>query len=118
MESSEQMKNPSKRRASKIKVFQLAREKFAILGIIPELAVQPYPLNRKILLGFSILGLSSGCIFEFTFYEAKTFIEYTQSSYMGSYMVTIIFALFIITFKMEKIFELFDDCENLINTSE
>lgn len=103
---------------SKMEIFQLAQQKFATIGINRELALQPYRLNDTLLMGFSMLGLSTVCIFEFTFLEAKTFSQYTQSSYMGSYMVTIILALLIIIFKVAKLFELINECEDLVNTSE
>lgn len=99
------------------KVFQLTQKYFATAGIVPNLAIQPYPLNGKISIGFLLLGSSLICNFKYTFYEARTFVEYTQSIYMCSIAALIIFALVIIILKVEKLFEFINGCEKLINTS-
>lgn len=88
------------------------------MGVGPELATQPYPLNRRILMGFFILALSTVCILEFVFCEEFTFSEFAESSYMGSYMATLFFALLIIVVNVKEIFELMIDCENIVNTSK
>lgn len=100
----------------KLKVFQVTLQNFAIAGITPNLLHQSYPLNGKISTGFLILGLSMICYFEYTFYEAKTFIEYTQTIYLGSLAALIIFALVIIVGKVKKLFEFMDECEHLVNS--
>lgn len=101
----------------KMKVFQLTLDNFALAGIVPSLAIQSCPLNGKILLIFSIIGLSMFCNFKFTFYGAKTFVEYTQSIYMGSMATIVFFVQLILILKLKNLFKLTNDCESIANTS-
>lgn len=100
------------------KIFQIVLKNFATIGIEPKLIAQPNPLNVRILMGFGFLGLSIICIFKYFFYEAKTFIEYTQTAYMGSAAVLLISALLILILNVESLFKLINDCENLVNLSK
>lgn len=109
---------PARSKQRKLKVFPLVQTELAVLGFDSDLSMQPHRLNAKILMGFLILGSSSACIFEYTFCEANSFAEYTESSYMGSYMLTIAFALLILVLKRKEIFALINDCECVINTSK
>lgn len=102
----------------RITVFQLLQKNLAVAGIIRKLSLQQYPFNRRVLIGFSTLFIETICIFKFTFFEAKTFSESTQSIYMGTVTVVIIVVLFIFVIKAKKLFEFIDDCENVVNTSE
>lgn len=102
----------------KTKIMQLLLKNFATAGISSELAMQPYPSNEKILMGFSILCISIFCIFEPFFHESKTSFEYTISSCAGSYVILIMSALLIIVLKVGKLFELIRNCETVVNLSE
>lgn len=101
----------------KIKVFQLTQKNFSTAGITANLVTNSYPLNAKILLGFLILGSAIVCNFKYTFYEAKTFIEYTQSVYMGSMATIIILVLLILINHVKKLFEFINGIESVANTS-
>lgn len=107
------MENSQQTKSSKpqlIKIFQLTQKTFATIGISSE-------WNKNIFIGFSIVSISIICIFKFTFYEAQTFAESTQSMYMGSVAIVIILILFIFVLKAEEFYELINDCENIVNTS-
>lgn len=110
--------NQNTKLPSKMKVFHLTRKKFATLDVTPDLSLQSYPINGKITLIFLLLSSFFICNLVFAFLEAKTFTEYTQSIYMGSLAVLIIFCLAIIVFNMEKLFEVINDVENIVNASE
>lgn len=101
-----------------MKIFQLTQKNFATIGISPILSYQSWSLNAEILIGFSITTVSFICTLVFAFSEAKTFIEYTQSIYIGSCAVIVILALVVIVFNVKKFFQLINDCENITNTSK
>lgn len=50
----------------------------------------------------------------FAFFEAATFIEYTQSIYVSSAVVLIFFVLMITVLNVNKLFKLIGDCEHLV----
>lgn len=101
-----------------MKIFQEIQKNFATLGISPGLSIQPYPLNGKILMEFLILHLALICGFRFTFYEAKTFAEYTQSTYMGAAVALCILCLLIIILNAKNMFKYINGVENIANTGE
>lgn len=103
---------------SKKRIFQIILKNFATVGIEPKLKTQAYPLNGRILIGFCLLTLSMICSFEYTFFEAKTFIGYTQTAFMGSAVVVLILVLLILILNVEELFKFINDCENLVNLSE
>lgn len=110
--------NSQQTQSPKIRTFQLVQKQLAHIGISSKLASQPYPLNGKILLGLFTLGCTIICVFKFTFYDAKTFSESAQSIYFGSVAIVVIYSLLIVVLKVEEIFALINDCENLVNTSK
>lgn len=112
------MENSQHTESPRIKISQLTQKNLAIIGICPELVMQSYPLDQKILMGLSALGLTIISILKFFFYEARTFYEYTQSSYIGSVAILMFFCLFIAAFEIEKLFDLINDYENHVNASE
>lgn len=69
--------------ANKMKILQALRQNLAMAGIGPELSFQPRPWNGKIMIGCFVLHLGLICIFAFTFLEAESFADYTQSSCIG-----------------------------------
>lgn len=102
----------------KMEVLHWVQKNFATVGITPNLSHQPHPFSAKIAVGFVILSAYFVCNLMFTFFEANTLMEYSQSIYMGSLAILIILALFIIIFNVEKLFNLIDDSGNLVNASE
>lgn len=116
MENSKQ--DESKSQLPNGKVFQIPLKNFAVLGISSNLTTQPYPLNGKIITGFVILGFSMYSTIVFVIYDAKTFIEYTQSIYGFSLATLIFVALLNTIFKIEQMFELINANGQLVNTSK
>lgn len=99
-------------------VFELIRKDFVAIGITPNLRSQSYPLNGKVLMGLLVLILFFISNLMYTIYEANTFIEYTQSSYMCSLTITILLVLMITLLNVSKFFNLFDEFEHIANASK
>lgn len=108
----------SKAQPPKRKVFGMVQKYFAELGIVPSLADQAYPFNGKILFGSSMLSLGNCCSFAYIIYDAEAFADYTQSAYMLSFGLLVTFALIILIFNVEKLFEYMNDCNDLFNASK
>lgn len=100
------------------RAFRTSREYFTILGISPILIDQPYPFNRKIIVGFLILALASTSNILYVIYKAETFGEYTQSIYLCSVSAIGSFGLAMLVFRVESLFTYILNFENVINTSE
>lgn len=100
-----------------MKILRLTLANFATIGVNRKLLLQPYPVNAKIFTGFLIIGAWFILNFVYIVFQAKTFAEYIQGTYIFSLAVLIILALVIIIFNVKKLFQLIDFCENLINTS-
>lgn len=111
MESNAQQKS-SKAQLPMVKVLQLVQKNFATAGIVPQLASQPYLLNRRVKLGFLTLGLAVSCNFTYTFSEANAFIEYTQSIFMSSLTIIVSFALFSMVIKVNELFKFINDLDD------
>ena len=101
-----------------MKVFQTIKKNFCAVGIGPNLALQTYPLNIKILMGFFILGTAIICMMVYIIRDAKTFSEYTQSLHLCSLSALIVFILLIVILKVENLFNLMNTCDELTETSE
>lgn len=110
--------NSSKSQWPKFRIFLLTQKNFATLGVTPDLSNQQCLFNKRISIGLSLLGLATICIFQFFFYEAKTFSECTQASYLGLYSALILIGLLIVVIKVKKLFEFIKNSENLVNTSK
>lgn len=102
----------------KLRVLQSIQKNFAMLGIVPALVTQTFPLNEKVFLDFSILSSAIICNFTYTFSEANTFVEYTQSIFMSTLAALINFALLILILNIEKLFGIFNGFEDIANTSQ
>lgn len=111
------MENP-KPKLLKMRVFQLTQVHFAGAGITANLAIKSNRVNVKILNGFLIIGSSVACSLMYTFFEANTFAEYTQSIYAGSLAALIFTALAIIMFNVKKLFKLIKTCGRIVNMRE
>lgn len=101
----------------KERVFKTVQKNFAKAGIGPELAAQSYPFNGKIIFGYLILiaALISACVH--VLYYAKTFVEYTQSIYMGSIAIIAISSMLATIFKVKNLFEIINRCDIILNMS-
>lgn len=102
----------------KHKPFEILLKHFGALGIGPNLTKQAYPLNVKILMGFFVLCFAISGLVIFIFYDANTFIEYVQSIYICTFNTLIFSTLLIIILKVDQLFEVINDWEKLVNTSE
>lgn len=102
----------------KMKIFQLTQKNFFSVGVHPSLSHQPHPFTGKIVIGFLITSSNVVCNLVFAIFKAETLVECTQSIYMGSLAILIIFILLIIIFNVEKLFQIINDCENLVNKRE
>lgn len=113
MENSKQGKSQPK-----LKAFKTIQKNFAMIGISPKLAAQSYPLNARVSLGLllGILGMTFICVY--TFKDANTFFEYTQSVCQLSIGLLIFSALAILILKVEKLFEFIDRCDSILNAGK
>lgn len=102
----------------KLKAFKAIQKNFAIAGISPKLVTQSYLLNWKILQCFLLLWSATAFMCVHTINYAETFSEYTQTIYMGSAAIIVIFALLILILKVKKLFEFVDRCDSMLNMSE
>lgn len=101
----------------KQKLFQLIRENLISIGIHPNLATQPYPFNKRILLRFLVLGSFIISPSTYAFHVAETFFEYTESSYMITFQIVITSTFAITILKEKTLFEAIVDLENLLDSS-
>lgn len=104
--------------SAKCKVFEIPLKNFAIVGIDSNLATQTYPLNGKIFMGFLILGYGICASLTYLIHDAKTFAEYTILIYACSFVTLLGFILLVIIIKVEKMFDLINACDQLVNTSK
>lgn len=111
-------RNTSQSQLPNGKVFPILLKNFATLGISPNLATQAYRLNGRIFMGFLVLGSLIYCTFVFVMYDANAFVEYVQAVYACSFGTLILLSLAIAILKVEKIFELINDFDSLINISK
>lgn len=104
----------------KIKVFKAIQKNCAMLGISAKLMSQPYPLNKKILMDFIVLGTAITFICVYIFNDAETFPEYTQSTsiYFASVLVLLFLILAILILRIDLFFEFIDRCDSILNTRE
>lgn len=103
---------------SKLKPFKTIQENFAIIGIKPELLAQSYPFNWRILITFAEIALGVGFVSMYVINYANTFIDYTQSIFLGSAGALVIVILLCIIIKVETLFEFIDRNDNIINISK
>lgn len=99
----------------KIKTFQAIQKSLAMVGISPELATQTYSLNGRLLLDFALFG--SGVTFQSVYIsnDAKTFSEYTQSIYVASAGLLIVFILIVLILKVNELFDLTKRYDSILN---
>lgn len=103
------------RKIPKLKSFQNVRKKFEILGLGPDLAMQPYPFNRRLCMGFLLLGFINTFQLMYIFNEAETFAEYTQSIYFCSIFTDGIAQIIVSIFKVHTLYEFIDGTNVALN---
>lgn len=100
-----------------MKIFQLLRKYLAILGVEP---LQPIEKNQRIEMYLKRMQLLVLCIqwviclTVFIGCEAKTIDEYTDAIYISSCVTTILCTFPIIIWKIDNLFKLIEDFEDLI----
>lgn len=102
----------------KMKIMQFVQKILATAGISRTLAAQAYPLDRKISIGLLILVATLASNILYIIHVANSFFEYTQAGYMISMAIVAASFLLILVLKANRLFELIENFENLINTSE
>lgn len=116
MANSQQRK--SKPQKPKLKTFEIIQKNLATIAITRSLVDQSYPFNKSILCGFLALSSFIYCTLMFIIFDAKTFAGYTQSICAWSMGALIMLCLLILILEVEKLFELINGCDTLVNTSE
>lgn len=115
MKNSER-KHQTTRPIPKMTILQLTQKNFATIGVSPNLPLQPYPINAKIAIGFLMLASYFICYLVYWCFEATKLIEYMRSIYMASVAFVIILYVVVIILNVEEMFQLINNCENLVNT--
>lgn len=116
MESSKQEKPQPK--LPKIKAFKTIQKNFAAVGISPSLITQSQPLDGKISIIFLTICSLLTLICVDIFNDAETFSEFTQSIYIASVLVLILFVLMVLIFKADDLFKFIAGCDTIINERE
>lgn len=101
----------------RLKIFLAIHKNLASLGIAPMNSTTRFP-NAKISIDLLTLGLSTICASMYILIEAKTFLEFTQSIYLFSGTILVALIFLVVLFNLSEMFEIIDDCECLVNTSE
>lgn len=99
-----------------MKPYKTIQENFAIIGINRKLLTQSYPFNWRIFITLLELTAGVGFVSMYVIKYANTFIEYTQSIFLGSAGTLVAILLLCIIIKAEKLFEFIDRNEIMINT--
>lgn len=101
-----------------MRIFQILRQKFAILGICPNESEQASDKRIKRLIGFLAFGISciSHCVFLFSM--ANTFEEYANSIYMTTITISLSAVYLIVVCKTKNLFHFIEGCEQTINKSK
>lgn len=101
-----------------MKIFQILRENYEILGIGPSQQSQGHTFNTKILFGLFLFGYFMVSIVVYTVYIANDFMEYVQCVCIGSGAGLVIVCFLTIVLQMNTLFESFEYMENLFEKSE
>lgn len=101
-----------------MKLFQFVREKFAVLGIIPNQQQQQQSFNGRIRMVFVCywgVNISNVLILLF---RAKTFNEYTNSTFVTAATTTVAVCYTIVILNMTKWFEFIEFAEEITECGE
>lgn len=113
------MENSERRpKCTQMKCLQNTQKYFAALGIGPDLATQPHPINLKLFIGGIILAITYILVVIYVFSEAETFVEYTRSIYICAFFNVIISVLLTIILNVKTLYELIDIMDAIINTGK
>lgn len=103
---------------SKINVFQVAQRYLASSGLTPNLSIRLHRSNARAFLGFLYTSTATICCFVFMFKDAKTFVEYTQSTYSCAFSTFSFFCFIILITEIDNRRKLIDGIENVANMGE
>lgn len=99
-------------------IFQTVKKNLSALGISLDLSMQSRLLNARLLLSLLAPGLCNIGMLLYSFNEAQTVFQFTQSIFICSaYTLSILFLLIILCYSNE-LFKLINDCECIVNTSK
>lgn len=102
-----------------MKIFQTVRKQYVIVGInLSNQWTQKYPFSKRVLFGFLLFGYLILSQFVYSFHVADGFMEYVEcvSSTSAGILVFVCFAA--IDFRKTTLFEIIDNIEKLVDTSE
>lgn len=97
-----------------MKIFQLLRKPFGVLGIYPPKRFDENPITFKRLITLFILVQFSLTSIVFFLFEAATFIEYADAFYISATAMLKVYVFSAILRKLIKIFELIENFESII----
>lgn len=101
-----------------MEIYQIIKDLYRLVGIIPPVSSERHPFNRKNLLVLSIFSaivLSENIFF---FFNAENFQEYIDSFYVVFTVDTAWWNYAAIVWEMSKIYEFIENLENTIKKSE
>lgn len=101
-----------------MKIFETARENFAVLGIDAAQSFQKHPFNTKITMAFVLIGLTTFLHVMHIFYAAGNLKERMQSATTTSGSLLISICIITIIFKMRTLFDCIKGFEDVIAMSE
>lgn len=103
-----------------MKVFRLLQQQYAIVGISSSnpSSDQKLPSSIRILIGFATFGWNIVSLFLYIFYVANGFMEYMVCICVTSGTLIIFVCFAAIVYRKARLFELIDNIEELIDTSE
>lgn len=99
-------------------IYEVISKNFNMLGINSKQAEKTNPINKRIFVGFIILGLNAFFQWMFLVNEAHGFQEYIECVYMASIGTVSFLVLATLVFKMETFFGLIAWAENLLVDAE
>lgn len=104
----------------RMKIFTIIQSQLAVLGITSsnQSAHYQYPMNRRVLFGFSLYGCCLVSLFGYLFHVANDFMEYVNSICTTSGISIMLFCFVAIVYKRTTLFDSIDSLEKLIETSK
>lgn len=101
-----------------MEIFQANKKYFAILGLTANQLVQTHLYNKKKIGGVFIFCLSIVSHILNILVVANNFMEYIECISTTYSVIVVATSYFTIAFNTEKLFEIFDSTEQLVNKSE
>lgn len=99
-----------------MKIFQTIQKNHAIVGIVPRKQNQSF--NGRLVVTFSLFGLSFTSSAIFLFYKANSFLDYSNNMYITTGQAMLFIVCTIIIFKKAKLFQFIDHLEKSLNQSK